>query len=105
MTSAAYLIVRVVQSAPLFAWLALAVEAQTLPDQVLLKDYRPHSIFKIPETCVEKAQYPAIDVHSHNYARTEAGIDRWVRTMDEVGLEKTVILSGNWPWRGRGFKP
>ncbi len=74
---------------------SLTVFAQTPPDQLLLKDYRPHSIFKIPETRVEKARYPAIDVHSHNYGPTEADVDRWVATMDEVGLEKTIILSGN----------
>ncbi len=92
---ASYLILRAAWSAPLFVWLGMAVQAQTVPDQLRLKDYRPHSIFKIPETRVEKARYPAIDVHSHNYARTEADIDRWVKTMDDVGLEKTVILSGN----------
>lgn len=74
---------------------AIVALAQTPPDQILLKDYRPRSIFKIPETRVEKARYPVIDMHSHNYAPTEADVDRWVRTMDEVGLEKTVILSGN----------
>ncbi len=75
--------------------LALAASAQTTPDQVLLKDYRPRSIFRIPETRVEKARYAVIDVHSHNYSRTETDIDRWVKTMDAVGLEKTIILSGS----------
>ncbi len=64
------------------------------PDQILLKDYKPRSIFKIPETRVSKARYAAIDMHSHNYTRTEADVARWVRTMDEVGVEKTIILSG-----------
>lgn len=73
---------------------AFHVRAQTPPDQILLKDYRPRSIFKIPETHVDKARYPVIDVHSHDYARTPAEIDRWVKTMDEVGLEKTIIMSG-----------
>jgi predicted TIM-barrel fold metal-dependent hydrolase len=68
---------------------------QTPPDQILLKDYRPRSIFRIPETRVEKARFPAIDVHSHDYARTDADVDRWVRTMDEVGIEKTIILAGS----------
>jgi hypothetical protein len=72
----------------------MSVYAQTTPDEILLKDYRPRSIFKIPETSVEKARYPVIDVHSHDYARTPAEIDRWVKTMDEVGLEKTVIMTG-----------
>jgi len=65
------------------------------PEEILLKDYRPRSIFKIPKTLVEKARYPAIDVHSHDYARSDAEVDRWVRTMDEVGLERVVILSGS----------
>ncbi len=72
-----------------------AILAQTPADQILLKDYHPRSIFKIPETRVEKARYAAIDVHSHNYARTEADVDRWVTTMDAVGLERVIILSGN----------
>src|SRR5258708_18957065 len=71
----------------------VCIQAQT-PDQLALKDYRPKSIFKIPETRVEKARYRAIDVHSHDYARTDADIDRWVETMNAVDLEKTVILSG-----------
>jgi len=33
-------------------------------------------------------------VHSHDYAPTEAAVERWVETMDAVGLEKTIILSG-----------
>jgi uncharacterized protein len=80
-----------------FAILTGSASAQTSapPDQLLLKDYRPKSIFKIPETRVEKARYPAIDVHSHDYARADADVDRWVRTMDAVGLEKTIILAGS----------
>ncbi len=78
----------------LLAFFAPAL-AQTNPDQILLKDYRPRSIFRIPETRVEKARYPVIDVHSHNYTRTDADVQRWVKTMDDVGLQKTIILSGN----------
>jgi predicted TIM-barrel fold metal-dependent hydrolase len=81
-------------TAALLIALALPAPSQT-PDQILLKDFKPRSIFNIPESHIEKARYPAIDVHSHNYARTDADIDRWVKTMDEVGLQKTVILSGN----------
>jgi predicted TIM-barrel fold metal-dependent hydrolase len=79
----------------LIAATGAAAPGDNSPDQILLKDYRPKSIFKIPETAVERAHYPIIDVHSHNYARSDADLDRWVATMDAVGLEKTVILSGN----------
>jgi predicted TIM-barrel fold metal-dependent hydrolase len=74
--------------------LSLMASAQTSPEEIRLKDYKPRSIFKIPETRVEKARYPVIDVHSHDYAATATDVERWVKTMDAVGLEKTLILSG-----------
>ena len=64
------------------------------PDQILLKDYKPVSIHKVPVTTVPKARYPAIDMHSHPWAKTPEDVDRWVKTMDEVGIEKTVLLTG-----------
>lgn len=72
---------------------APAVKKPSGPETLLLKDYRPQSIYKIPVTQVPRAKYPIIDMHSHPYAKTEAEIDQWVRTMDEVGVEKTVILT------------
>lgn len=67
--------------------------AQDSPEKLLLKDYRPQSIYKIPRTNVAKAKFRAIDVHSHDYARTPEEIARWVATMDETGIEKTIILT------------
>ncbi len=63
------------------------------PETLLLKDYRPQSIYKIPVTEIAKAKFPIIDMHSHPYAKTAAEIDEWVRNMDEVGIEKTMILT------------
>ena len=74
---------------------ALTVMAQVVPDQLMLKEYKPRSIYKIPETKVEKAKFPVIDMHTHVYFSDDAGVARWVKIMDEVGLEKCVILSGN----------
>jgi predicted TIM-barrel fold metal-dependent hydrolase len=67
---------------------------QASPETILLKDYRPKSIYKIPITEVPKAKFPIIDMHSHAYAKTPEEIAEWVRNMDEVGVEKTIILSG-----------
>lgn len=64
------------------------------PEQLLLKDYRPTSIFNIPSNYVHKARYGAIDAHSHNYGGSAEQVERWVRTMDDVGIEKTIVLSG-----------
>jgi hypothetical protein len=63
------------------------------PKTILLKDYRPQSIYKIPVTQIPKAKFPIIDMHSHPYPKTAREIDEWVRTMDEVGVEKTIILT------------
>ncbi|QNF34810.1 amidohydrolase family protein [Adhaeribacter swui] len=79
----------------LFVFQVLVVSTGAAQDveKLLLKDYRPQSIYKIPVTKVEKAKYPIIDLHSHPYAQTEAELDQWVKTMDQVGIEKTVIMS------------
>lgn len=63
------------------------------PETLLLKDYRPKSIYKIPVTQIAQAKFPIIDMHSHPYAKTAKEIDAWVGTMDDVGVEKTIILT------------
>ena len=64
-------------------------EAETL----LLKDYRPRSLYKVPITRIEKAKYPIIDMHSHPYAKTDVEIATWLKNMDAVNVEKTIILT------------
>jgi predicted TIM-barrel fold metal-dependent hydrolase len=64
-----------------------------IPETLLLKDFRPESVYKVPQTTVKKARYPAIDMHGHSYARTPEQLAEWVRIMDETGIDKTVILT------------
>jgi len=63
-------------------------------DELLLKNYRPGSVFNIPETDIKKAKFPVIDIHSHPFVKTEEEIKQWIRNMDETGIEKTIILTG-----------
>src|SRR5215471_21377093 len=63
------------------------------PKTLLLKDYRPRSIYKIPVTHIDKAKFPVIDMHSHPYPKTEAEITTWLNNMDDANVEKTIILS------------
>jgi hypothetical protein len=72
--------------------LTTAVFSQNVND-LKLKDYRPVSIYKTPTANIQKAKYPAYDMHSHDYAKTDADVDAWVKTMDECGIAKTMILS------------
>ncbi len=63
-------------------------------DAIALKDYAPKPSLIVTETSVPKAKYPAIDVHAHVNARTPEEVRDWVRTMDETGIEMTVVLTG-----------
>jgi predicted TIM-barrel fold metal-dependent hydrolase len=62
------------------------------PDQLLLKDYRPKSIYKIPVSEIKKAKYPAIDCHHHAQSRTQEQVDEEVRIMDAAGLDASVAF-------------
>src|SRR2546421_11730467 len=73
---------------------AATADDKSSPDRLLLKDFRPRSIYNVPQTHVEKARFPVIDVHSHPYARTPAQVDQWVRNMDEVGVAKSIVMIG-----------
>lgn len=63
------------------------------PEALLLKDYQPRSIYKIPQTEIMKASFLIIDIHSHPYAQDPDEIDQWVKNMDSANIEKTVILT------------
>lgn len=63
------------------------------PEQLLLKDFRPRSIYNVPVTKMMKARFAVIDMHAHDYAKTDQEIADWVRTMDEMNIKKTVVLS------------
>src|SRR5215510_8543692 len=60
------------------------------PEQLLLKDFKPRSIYHVPVTSVTKARFPVIDIHTHDYAKTDEQLAQWVRTMDELGIQKSV---------------
>jgi predicted TIM-barrel fold metal-dependent hydrolase len=74
--------------------LSFSAFSQKEADQLLLKDFRPVSIYAIPVTIPAKAKFPVIDMHSHPYAQSAADLDKWIKTMDQLGITKTIILTG-----------
>jgi len=64
-----------------------------LPETLLLKNFHPRSLYNIPRTTVEKARYPVIDMHAHPYAKIPEQIAEWLRIMDEVGIDKAIVLT------------
>jgi predicted TIM-barrel fold metal-dependent hydrolase len=71
--------------------LLFSVATAQSPDSLLLKNFRPVSIYNIPQTIVPRAAFPVIDIHSHDYAQTQGDIEQWVKTMDQAGIAKTII--------------
>lgn len=68
--------------------------------ELKLDRYHPVSIYQTPQTEVEKARYPVIDFHSHDYLHSDADVDEWVRIMDAKGIALTMVLSYS---TGAGF--
>jgi uncharacterized protein len=62
-------------------------------DSLRLKNFRPVSIYKVPQTKIEKAKFPVIDFHSHDYPKSDAEVDSWVKRMDAANISTTLILS------------
>lgn len=63
------------------------------PQNIRLKDYRPRSLYNVPKTHIEKSSYPLIDMHAHPYAKTPEAVDRWVALMDQVNVDKAIVLT------------
>jgi len=63
-------------------------------DTLLVKDWAPSSSVVTKETFVPKAKYPVIDSHVHVEAGTPEEVADWVKTMDEVGMETSLVLTG-----------
>jgi predicted TIM-barrel fold metal-dependent hydrolase len=62
-------------------------------EDLLLKDYRPKSIYKVHNHKANKAQTSAIDMHSHTYPQDNEGIEEWVQTMKQKNIQKTILLT------------
>ena len=83
----------------LLIFILCSVSATQIPlsaqnaDNLLLKNFRPVSIYKIPVTHVDRAAYPIIDAHSHDYAKTDEEVAQWLKNMDACGIEKSIVLT------------
>ena len=66
-------------------------EVKSETEGILLKDYRPVSVFKVPEHSPTHPKFTVIDMHSHDYIEDEEGIRKWAALLDEQGIERVVI--------------
>jgi len=67
---------------------------------ILLRDFKPRSMLKVPVHEVERAAFPAIDVHNHvNDARGNdppVPVPELLARMDRLNLKRIVVLTGGW---------
>ena len=56
--------------------------------------YDPPSSLVVPETPVNSASFPFIDVHSHHWRMAEQDLDLLIRQMDSLNMKIVVNLSG-----------
>ena len=73
---------------------ALSLFAQEVND-LKLNNYKPVSIYNIPINKPTRAKFPVIDMHAHDYFKTDAEVDEWVKMMEEANIEKALILACN----------
>lgn len=62
-------------------------------DDLLLKNYRPVSIYNVGSYEADRAKFSAIDMHSHPYPKDREGIKQWVKTMKENNIKKSILLT------------
>ena len=79
----------------LFSFIITAIHsfAQKNADSLLLKNYKPVSIYKTPTANIQRASFPVIDMHSHDYVATKNDVDDLVKLMDKMNVKKTMILT------------
>ena len=77
----------------LFHCSVFLIHIGTAQDSLLLKDFEPVSIYNIQKTEVKKAKYRVIDVHTHPNPGSKEAIEEWVKTMDDHGIKKSLVLT------------
>ena len=56
--------------------------------------YEPESTLKVPENPVQRAKFPFIDVHNHQFRMPEMDLTALIKEMDKLNMAVMVNLSG-----------
>jgi predicted TIM-barrel fold metal-dependent hydrolase len=67
--------------------------SKSSPESILLKDYRPKSIYNTPNTHIPRAKFPVVDMHTHPYAKSTEDLAGWVKRMDAANVKKSIVLT------------
>ncbi len=83
---------------PLFL-LTLLFQAHS--QEMSFEEYNPKSTLVVTENIVEKAKYPFIDIHSHQFKMATQDLSQLITSMDDLNMAVMVNLSGG---SGEGLK-
>jgi hypothetical protein len=76
------------------------VSNENAQNDILLRDFKPRSMLKIPVHEIEQTAFPAVDVHNHiNDARKNdhpIPLPKLLARMDRINVKRIVILTGGW---------
>src|SRR6266853_2161024 len=59
-----------------------------------IEEFNPKSTLVVPEHRIQRAKFPFIDIHSHNWNPTPEHVDQLVKEMDSINHQVVVNLSG-----------
>ena len=62
--------------------------------ELLLRDFRPRAMLKVPATRLERARFPVVDVHTHFRFKLRSPVEDYVAVMDRQGIAVCVSLDG-----------
>jgi len=76
---------------PLFL---LTLLFQIHSQEMSFEEYNPKSTLVVTENIVEKAKYPFIDIHSHQFKMATQDLSQLIASMDDLNMAVMVNLSG-----------
>src|SRR5215207_3426914 len=77
---------------------AACAQEKPLEVEMDFEKYDPPSTLVVPEHKLQKAKYPFIDVHNHQFDMPSKDLSLLVKQMDDLNMAVMINLSG----RGRG---
>ena len=80
-----------------FLLMTISASAQ----EMSFEEYNPKSTLVVAENIVEKAKYPFIDIHSHQFKMATQDLSQLIASMDDLNMAVMVNLSGG---SGEGLK-
>jgi len=79
----------------------LLMTISTCAQEMSFEEYNPKSTLVVSENIVEKAKYPFIDIHSHQFKMATQDLSQLIASMDNMNMAVMVNLSGG---SGEGLK-